>query len=260
MKNNNDLEPPDQGRPALKCPMCRLINPPSAMHCDCGYVFPAVPSNVGSSAHLAPDERQCHICGQIIKKQAVECWYCAKIPSSAAYKMLNSSINAAIPAWPWWLALLLSVLTKNLYFKALQSDVNGVIISFNFDLKTFAQVAAFASGFMSLISLLSTCTGSFFAVIWLIRQGYWAKKVVPSSHALGYAVTSIVLMTLSIPVNGDSGALFGLLGLFFNLAGIFSLKQTMEACFNRQFSGFLSFFLGPIYFQYHFDQIPKDRR
>src|SRR5262249_43959067 len=80
------------------------------------------------------------------------------------------------------------------------------------------------------------------------------------SHALGYAVTSIVLMALSIPVNGESGALFGLLGLFLNWAGIFSVKQTMEACFNRQFNGFLSFFLGPIYFQYHFDKIPKDRR
>jgi len=260
MKNNDDLEPPDQVRAALKCPMCMLINPPSAMHCDCGYVFPAISSKAGSSAHLAPDERQCHICGHIIKKQAVECWYCAKVPTAAGVNsLIEASLIAAIPAWPWSLVLLLSIFTMRLSHSALRSYVYDVAVPFYF-VKTFAQAAVFATSLFELMSRLTMFTGNFFAMIWLIRQGYWAKKVAPSSYALGYAVTSIVLMILSLLVHKSLGALFVLFGFFFSFAGIFSVKQTIEACFNRKLSVALSLLLGPIYFQYHFNLILKYRR
>lgn len=212
MKTSNQSESYGQSRPALKCPKCRLINPHNAMRCDCGYVFPTVPSTASSNVHLAPDERQCPECGQVIKKQAVECWYCAKVP---APRMVDSNVvasNTNIPTLGWQWVLLFEIITLR-----------------------------------------------FFGTVWLIRQGNWAKKVDPSSIALGSSVASILLYISSIFLFG-AGVNLAAYGAFcFHLAGAFSVRQTIEAQFNRRLSGVLTFFLGPIYLQYHFDQIAKNR-
>jgi hypothetical protein len=69
----------------VKCSRCGSVNPASATTCNCGNSLEPsaqAPAPTPERAGLAPDERRCPTCAEIIKKDALKCRFCGQILDS----------------------------------------------------------------------------------------------------------------------------------------------------------------------------------
>jgi hypothetical protein len=150
-----------------------------------------------------------------------------------------------------------------------------------------AQYPAPPSLHWGIALLLTIVTCFIFSWVWLFVQAAWIKKVQPNSKAIiffGVALGAYVLaifVTISLGLNPhDNPGALGLislmrlvqLGVWITLiAGCFSMKNSIEEHYNTaepiglSLNGGITFimsffFLGHIYFQYHFTQINEMRR
>jgi hypothetical protein len=110
---------------------------------------------------------------------------------------------------------------------------------------------------------LGIVTCGVFTPIWGIVQSVWAKKVEPSSNAILFYSLYFVAAILGgvLGAIDDIAAIGSVLSLgsaVLFICGSFSIKHTIESQFNRSLSGVMTFFFGPIYHQYHFNEIAKN--
>lgn len=69
----------------VKCSRCGSVNPASATTCNCGNSLESAAQASAPTperAGLAPDERRCPTCAEIIKKDALKCRFCGQILDS----------------------------------------------------------------------------------------------------------------------------------------------------------------------------------
>jgi hypothetical protein len=131
----------------------------------------------------------------------------------------------------------------------------------------------------ALVLLIGFFTCGLFSVVWCFVQAAWMRKVNPRSNAiffyLGYAVIgyagSIVRVALMVMSGFHRpyialGILISLLSLVFGELAFFDMRRSMEEHFNGPepigltLSGVMTFFFGPLYFQYHFTKINEMKR
>jgi hypothetical protein len=123
-----------------------------------------------------------------------------------------------------------------------------------------------------IVFLLSVVTCSLFSYIWLLVQAAFVKKIDASSRAMTWLIVCIAcywalpIITAATGISGHNSAIDGLTaigqlaGLGFYIAGIFSMKGSLEDYYNSRepiglkLSGVMVFFFAPFYFQYHFNQ------
>jgi len=112
------------------------------------------------------------------------------------------------------------------------------------------------------VLLFSLLTGCVFWYVWCYVQARWVQRVQGRSFAYGWTIICIVLSSISVLVDlvklaakhqltarGDhfEGILFGIY-----LVTIFALQDELEGAIpNLRLSGVMTFFFGPIYFQFH---------
>lgn len=135
----------------------------------------------------------------------------------------------------------------------------------------------------TVVLVLSATSHFLFWVIWLIVQAHWVKKATGRSRALNWSVLNLLilpgwLLLLAIPqlIVGYLGmprryegpsSFFEMLSVFpvigFFLAAVFwvitafVLRAELQASpFSLRLSGPMTFFFGPVYFQYFLDDLP----
>lgn len=131
--------------------------------------------------------------------------------------------------------------------------------------------------------LLGVVTCGIFAVVWLMVQAVWIRKVQPASKAVIYVSMVVGLWALSFFfaffqtfATARSGhndpAIQGmviLINLSFTalwIVAAFSMRNSIEEHFNSaepiglSLSGVMTFFFNVYYFQYHFTQINEMKR
>jgi len=131
--------------------------------------------------------------------------------------------------------------------------------------------------------LLGVVTCGIFAIVWMMVQAVWIRKVQPASKAVIYVGSVIGLWTLSFfftffqgvsaAHNGHADPAIqgvetlislGLLVLW--IVAEFSMRSSIEEHFNSaepiglSLSGVMTFFFSVYYFQYHFTQINEMKR
>jgi len=117
-----------------------------------------------------------------------------------------------------------------------------------------------------LVLLFGCMTESLFYYVWMFVQARWVKKVTGKSLAWGWSVVCIALSALTLlrDINHyvQLGHLPARAGYFDGvLAGIyivtvFALQQELEETIpSLQLSGIMTFFFGPVYFQYHLQKV-----
>jgi hypothetical protein len=127
-------------------------------------------------------------------------------------------------------------------------------------------------GLVLLFSLLSC---GLFSAVWNMVQAAWMKRVAPQSKALFYYIGSVCVLAGIFVVsfqaarshtpNTSAGAL-NLVYAIVALVGRFSLRSSLEEYYNSvepmglTLSGVMTFFFGDIYFQYHLNQIMRQKR
>jgi hypothetical protein len=114
----------------------------------------------------------------------------------------------------------------------------------------------------ALVLGLAIITCGLFTPIWGIRQGVWARKVDPSNKSLVFYVLYFVALVLALVMDGsrDLAAVAGLFRLgavVLFQAGSFSVKSALESRTGISLSGAMTFFFGPIYHEYHFNQLDE---
>ena len=130
--------------------------------------------------------------------------------------------------------------------------------------------------------LLGVVTCGIFAVVWMMVQALWIRKVQPASKAVIYVGSVIGLwafsfffaffQTFSAARGHNDPALQGLV-LLINLSftvlwivSAFSMRSSIEEHFNSaepiglSLSGVMTFFFNVYYFQYHFTHINEMKR
>jgi hypothetical protein len=131
--------------------------------------------------------------------------------------------------------------------------------------------------------LLAIVTCGIFAVIWMMVQAVWVKKVQPNSKGVTYFGIAIGLWLLSFAISTFAGisaarsgvpdssyqAINGLLTLgvlVFWIIAAFDMRSSIEEHFNSaepiglSLSGVMTFFFNVYYFQYHFTRINEMKR
>lgn len=129
--------------------------------------------------------------------------------------------------------------------------------------------------------LLGIVTGGMFFVIWDIVQAAWVRRVQPASNALAIYIAVAVLFVLRLPstwysinynlfggppVGVHHGFLFFLVWLGLYIASRTVIRQDLLRHFNGpepiglHLSAFLTYLLGGLYIQYHFNQINELKR
>jgi hypothetical protein len=111
------------------------------------------------------------------------------------------------------------------------------------------------------VLFFSLLTGVFWYV-WLFAQARWVQRVGGRSFAYGWTIICIVLSSISLLVDivklvakhqltASGGYFEGILfGIY--LVTIFALQDELEGAIpNLRLSGVMTFFFGPIYFQFH---------
>lgn len=99
-------------------------------------------------------------------------------------------------------------------------------------------------------------------MIWLIVQGNWVAQIRGECNGRTWAIVWLALFGLTF-VGGIVLAVMGIRSKGFELimrllsvgsyiAAVFSMKSELEdAPINMSLSGIMTFFFGPLYFQYH---------
>jgi hypothetical protein len=115
---------------------------------------------------------------------------------------------------------------------------------------------------------LSVFTLGIFLVIWLFVQAAWVRKVRPQSRSLYYLCGYLAGAFTAGFVEDTQPMLAALLqiaGFVFFLCATFSMRSDIEDYYSTEepvslkLSGIMTFFFHGIYFQYHFNDIKKDR-
>lgn len=131
----------------------------------------------------------------------------------------------------------------------------------------------------ALVLLIAVFTCGLFWVVWMFVQSAWMRRVNPRSNALffyiAYAVVAIgggMARAALIMASGfhnmyiPLGIPIGLIGLILLELGYFDMRRSMEEHFNGpepiglSLGGVMTFFFGPLYFQYHFTRINELKR
>ena len=112
-------------------------------------------------------------------------------------------------------------------------------------------------------------TRGLFGIVWLLVEAHWVRKVRGGqSKAYVWAILQLVALPLLFllavvagfvgvvaPHAAGPGVLFGLLMIGFvvlRIGALFALRSELEESpINIPLSGVMTFFFGPIYFQYH---------
>lgn len=129
--------------------------------------------------------------------------------------------------------------------------------------------------------ILGLVTGGLFFVAWDIYQAAWMRKIQPRSVAVYLYAVAGVLFLINLPSSWHSvgywvfhtpfipahhSGTFSLLRWGIWLAARFVFRSELLDHFNREeplglrLSGFLTFLLGGLYFQFHFNQINAIKR
>lgn len=109
---------------------------------------------------------------------------------------------------------------------------------------------------------LAFVTFGIFPMIWLVVQGNWVAQIRGKCNGRTWAIVWLALCGLTF-VGGIALAVVGirskgfelvmrLLSVGSYLAAVFSMKSELEnSPINIPLSGVMTFFFGPLYFQYH---------
>jgi hypothetical protein len=122
-------------------------------------------------------------------------------------------------------------------------------------------------------------TCGLFSIVWMFVQAAWMRKVNPRSNALylyiAYTVIAYGGTFARVGLMAASGFHNPYLGVGIPLSLIswvlvefafFDMRRSMEEHFNGpepiglSLSGVMTFFFGPLYFQYHFSRINELKR
>jgi hypothetical protein len=174
---------------------------------------------------LAEDERLCPNCKKVIKKDALKCRFCSHILD--AELAAKNTVLVAPPGLHWFLLLILHAVT--LYYFP-------------------------------------------FGLLWAIWQARWAKKATQNNHSWLWLVAACIVLLLTgtlREMGTDYQSMAGLLSLIMAVCyqiGNFGVKHSMETYYKSiepmglNLSGGMTFFFGPIYFQYHFTRLAQERK
>jgi hypothetical protein len=120
-----------------------------------------------------------------------------------------------------------------------------------------------------IVLLLSVFTLGIFYIIWFFVEAVWVRKVRPDSKAIfllvAYVAAAIVEVYLGEQGSEGGELLFRLIGAVFAISAAFSMRSDIEDYYNTEepvglkLSGVMTFFFSVLYFQYHFNDIKKDR-
>jgi hypothetical protein len=131
----------------------------------------------------------------------------------------------------------------------------------------------------ALVLVISIFTCGLFGVVWEFVQAAWMRRVNPRSNALffyiGHAVLSFGGSFLRIGLMAASGFQrhyagigggLGLVSIVLLEIAFFDMRRSMEEHYNGpepiglSLSGVMTFFFGPLYFQYHMSRINEMKR
>jgi hypothetical protein len=131
----------------------------------------------------------------------------------------------------------------------------------------------------ALVLLIGVFTCGLFIIVWDIVQAAWMRKVNPRSNALflyiAYAIIGLGGSSFRFFLMAQSGfhnsfpmmgGLVSLISLVIVEFAFFDMRRSMEEHFNGpepvglSLSGVMTFFFGPLYFQYHFSRINELKR
>jgi len=112
------------------------------------------------------------------------------------------------------------------------------------------------------VFLFSVFTLGIFWYVWLFIQARWVQRIQGKSFSYGWTIICIVMASISLLVDlakfatqhqvpTSAGYLDGILfGIY--LVTVFALQDELEGMMpDLRLSGAMTFFFGPIYFQYH---------
>jgi len=132
----------------------------------------------------------------------------------------------------------------------------------------------------ALVLVISIFTCGLFGVVWNFVQAVWMRKVNPRSNALFFYIAYVIvsfggsfLRVGLMAASGFHNRYVGLIGVPVTLIwfvlieiGFFDMKRSMEEHFNGpepvglSLSPVMTFFFGPLYFQYHMSRINELKR
>jgi len=119
----------------------------------------------------------------------------------------------------------------------------------------------------ALVLLFTLLFGRIFVMIWILHQAAWVRRIDPSSNALrilavAYTCTAVIAIMSFFWGVGETVLMLAMalvrLGLGVALIwSCLSMRQSIEARFNLNLSGLLTFFFPVCYLQYHMTRIAK---
>jgi hypothetical protein len=131
----------------------------------------------------------------------------------------------------------------------------------------------------ALVLVIGIFTCGLFSIVWMFVQAAWMRKVNPRSNALFFYIAYTVAyyggLSLRIFLIFSGGmahaflplaGLTGVLSLVLVELAFFDMRRSMEEHFNGpepvglSLSGVMTFFFGPLYFQYHMTRINELKR
>lgn len=131
----------------------------------------------------------------------------------------------------------------------------------------------------ALVLLIAVFTCGLFLLVWNFVQAVWMRRVNPRSNALFYYIGYVVISFgggfsrfALMAASGFQSHLWGLGGAMWLISfivielGYFDLRRSMEEHFNGPeplgltLSPVMTFFFGPLYFQYHMSRINEVKR
>jgi hypothetical protein len=125
-----------------------------------------------------------------------------------------------------------------------------------------------------LVLLFGILTCGIFSIVWDLIEAAWMKKVAPQSRAIFYYAAEAVLLAFVSFTSAEASfshthnvyaPFLNIADFIVSLVARFSLRGSLEEHFNTAepigltLSGVMTFFFGGIYFQYHFNEINRQK-